>query len=350
MADGSIPQVVLPSQSEPVIDRYRRWAPSWWAFIRPLLLRTNDNTVKLAAQASNIDTINAAITLEQSVRADADGALADQITTLTSAYQDADTALNASFTASISSEASTRASADGALSTRIDSVEADYQGADFTLQSNIDNEASTRASADGALSTQINTVETNYQTADTTLAASISSEQTARVAADGVNASDIATVSTTVAGHTTDITTNTTSIGGLQGKWGVTINADKRVTGIELNSGADNTSTFAVMADKFIIVLPTDDTETIQAFIAGLVNGVATVGINGDLVVDQTITADKITTMTLSAIVADLGTITAGLIKDTANTYNIDIPNGIFKSTDNKAVLDLKNKTLVFQP
>jgi len=352
MADGStpVPQIALPSQSEPIIDRYRRWTPNWWKWIKPLLEVTNDNSKKLAAQATNIDTINAAIEQEQTVRADEDAALASQIDTISANYQSADDLLEASFTSQIQSEQTARASADGALTTRIDNIESDYQAADFTLQSNISSEATARASADGGLSDRIDTVETNYQTADSTLNAAITSEASARVAGDGVNATNISTVTSQVNDLTTTVTEQTISINGVQAKWGVNVNNNGRVTGLELNSGLDNLTTFAILADHFVIVHPTANGTTIQAFIAGLVNGIASVGINGNLIVDDTITADKIVATTLSAITANLGTVTAGLIQNPAGTLKFDLPNMRLYRTDGKFDLNASANTFVMKP
>lgn len=121
-----------------------------------------------------------------------------------------------------------------------------------------------------------------------------------------------------------------TEVDTLNGQWGITVNADNRVTAaIRLDGGATTTS-FAVLADKFIVVHPAANATTIQAFIVGLVNGVSTVGVNGNLIVDGTILARHIDVASLSAITADVGTVTAGVLQ----------------SADGKFVIDLTNKTL----
>ena len=117
------------------------------------------------------------------------------------------------------------------------------------------------------------------------------------------------------------------------GQWGVTVNVNNRVTAqIRLDGGA-TTSTFAVLADKFIVVHPSVNGTTIQAFIVGLVNGVSTVGINGNLVVDDTILARHIDVSTLSAIVANIGTITAGKLQ----------------RADGEMIGDLDNKQIIIE-
>jgi hypothetical protein len=72
-------------------------------------------------------------------------------------------------------------------------------------------------------------------------------------------------------------------------------------------------------------VHPTADGTTITAFVVGLVGGIPTVGINGNLVVDDTILARHIDVSSLSAITADIGTITAGVLQSTDGLMVIDL-------------------------
>ncbi len=139
--------------------------------------------------------------------------------------------------------------------------------------------------------------------------------------------SGLETLTTSVA---TQFTTVTTTLDAVKAQWGVTVNVNGRITGAVQLDGSPTESTFAVLADKFIIVHPTVDGTTIQAFVTGLVDGVPTVGVNGNLLVDGTILARSLDVDTLSAITADIGTCTAGVIR----------------SSDSKFVIDLNNKTI----
>ncbi|QYW02286.1 hydrolase [Stenotrophomonas phage Philippe] len=101
--------------------------------------------------------------------------------------------------------------------------------------------------------------------------------------------------------------------------WSIRINAgdpaNPVIAGIALSSTPEG-SDFVVQADRFAMVLPsTQYGERRYPFIAGVVAGVPTVGINGDLVVDQTITANKIRTQTLSAISVNAGNIAGGTFR-----------------------------------
>lgn len=121
------------------------------------------------------------------------------------------------------------------------------------------------------------------------------------------------------------------TIDNIAGKWSLSINDNGRVTGaITLDGSVPALSTFAVLADKFIVVHPSVDGTTIQAFIVGLVDGVSTVGVNGNLIVDGTILARHIDVGTLSAIAADIGTVTAGRIESADGNSYWDLDSGEF--------------------
>lgn len=116
----------------------------------------------------------------------------------------------------------------------------------------------------------------------------------------------------------------------INGRWGVAISENGRVTGAILLDGSQTTSTFAVLADKFIVVHPSVNGTTLQAFVVGNVNGVTTVGINGNLIVDGTILARHLGVASLSAITANMGTVTAGIIRSTSGNSYWNLTTGEF--------------------
>ena len=146
-------------------------------------------------------------------------------------------------------------------------------------------------------------------------------------------ATRVETVATTVNDVTTTVTEISESVNGIEGRWGVGIDVNGKVIGLVRLDGGATGSTFTVLADKFIVRHPTTTTD-IQAFIVGMVNGISTVGINGNLVVDDTILARHIDVSSLSSITADVGTVTAGVVR----------------SSDSKFVIDLNNKTIDIVP
>lgn len=212
-------------------------------------------------------------------------------------------------------------------------------------------EQQTRITQDSVLSTRIDTVQASLATTN----AAVTTETTARVNGDNALASQITTVQSQANGNTASIQTLTSSVNGINAQWGVAISQNGQVTGlVRLDSGATG-STFAVVADKFIIAHPTASGTTITPFVVSLVNGVSTVGINGTLVVDGSIvarhiaassidatkivsasittdklaagvvTADKINVAALSSIAANIGTVTAGLLRSSDNKMRIDL-------------------------
>jgi hypothetical protein len=110
----------------------------------------------------------------------------------------------------------------------------------------------------------------------------------------------------------------------LEGTWMLSINSNNRVTGYIKLDGSEVSTTFAVMADKLIVVHPSSNGTTIQAFIVGLVNGVSTVGINGNLVVDKTILARHIEAESIASISAILGSVTTARIQSPDGRLDIN--------------------------
>ena len=102
-------------------------------------------------------------------------------------------------------------------------------------------------------------------------------------------------------GIVTQIQVTNEVIDGVQGKYSVKIDDNGHVTGYGLISEAndgDPVSTFIVSVDKFLVAFP--GSTPVIPFIIGQVDGVSTVGINGQLVVDGTISGRKITTGRIS--------------------------------------------------
>jgi hypothetical protein len=209
----------IPSQQDPVIDRYRRFTTRWWQFLLPLLRKVNDNSVALQAVSEDLTSATAAITTEQTVRAAADTALASQITT----------------------------------------------------------------------------------------------------------------VSTTVDSNTASITTLQTSVDGIEARYAVIVNVNGNVVGAIRLDGTPVGSAFTVEADTFLVAQPgVSGGEARQIFGIGTVDGTALLGLRGDAIIDGSITARTLSVGTLSAITADLGTVTAGRIQSADGRSYWDLDTGEF--------------------
>lgn len=87
--------------------------------------------------------------------------------------------------------------------------------------------------------------------------ASVIQEASTRASADAATAATLTVIQTTLNGHTTSITQYATSINGINAKYGVTIDVDGKITGIQLIGGGGQ-SDFIVKADRFAIESGTD--------------------------------------------------------------------------------------------
>lgn len=178
--------------------------------------------------------------------------------------------------------------------------------------------------------------------------------------ADGDNAlaTQVNSLSTTVAGNTAEIEQAITSIDGIETRYTLTLNNNGEITGSVQADGTPAGSTFTVAMDKFQVSSVGATGGTVRpVFAISTVGGVARIAFRGDMFADGTIvarmiqagaiTADKIQANSLAAIAANLGTITAGLMRDAASTYYFDVTNGRIGTNDGSVLLDLKNKRFV---
>lgn len=310
---------------------------------------------------NDVATLEAAITSEATARADADSAEASARNTL-AARLDSDIA---DVEAYIISEQNARVSADEALTTSLNSLTATV--ADNTAA--ILTEATTRANADSALSSTITTVSAAankqrtyrqpnqpttevftgdiwFDTDDNNKAyrfngttweltddlriaaaqAAIQTEAIARANGDSANASLITTVQSSLNSQIASVQqyaeTTADALGDVEAKWGVRVQSNGRVSGVELNSGGQSYSSFTVLADVFNVYHPTDGVPR-QVFGIGTVNGVTRVGISGSLIVDGSIVADKVRSGTLSGVAIEI-----------TNVMNTDAAAGYLRLTN----------------
>lgn len=140
---------------------------------------------------------------------------------------------------------------------------------------------------------------------DTTVAQGISIANTITLVS-GLE-TDLGTVETDVAGLDSDIAAIGGDIGAIHARWGVSINGNNQVIGLVQLDGGASGSQFSVVADKFVVAHPAAPGTTITAFVVGMVDGVSTVGINGNVLVDGSILARHISVSSLDAISASFG-------------------------------------------
>lgn len=223
--------------------------------------QANDRTLQ-----SNVAIANATL----SAHADAIAAEASSRTALV--------AVVASNAAAITSESVARANADSAMASTISTLSATVSGHTASISS----EASTRASVDSALSSSITSISARLDTGD--------------YAAVAVSASASAS-----------------AITGLQAQYVIKVDTGGHVSGIQLASGSGYSS-IIFLADRVGFVQPDGSGTPKQVLVLGAVNGITTLGLDGNMVVDGSIVARTIAAGAITATQIAANTITAAKI------------------------------------
>jgi hypothetical protein len=240
-----------------------------------------------ASVDTDIATANAAITQEQTTRASEIEAVALMVTTLDSSLTTDISDANAL----ISSEAGTRANAVEAVAGQVTQLETDFQTDLTSTQALVTQEASTRSAENLALAQTVSQLSADLTTTENSINASLSNQDTVLVTLDSAvataqqtlvanydtlsagitseaqaRASETSALSGTITSHTTqlgDMSTTVTqtaeSVDGIEGEYGVKIDANGRVAGFGLINGP-GVSAFDIVADKFSIANPDSPT------------------------------------------------------------------------------------------
>ena len=208
----------------------------------------------------------ASVSALQVVVASDEAAFAAYQLTVTSQFDDVNTA--------ITNEATTRATQDTAIANTVSSLTT-------TVNANtaaISTEQTARTTADTSLTNSISSLTTTVTNNYNTLNAAITNESSVRSTQDTAFTNSLATLTATVNGHTASITTAQTAIatidGHLTASWGVTLDVNNHVTGIRLLSDG-TTGLFSINADVLI-----DGSLTAQKIQAGAINA-SKIAVNG---------------------------------------------------------------------
>jgi sulfur carrier protein ThiS len=127
------------------------------------------------------------------------------------------------------------------------------------------------------------------------------------------------------------VTTQSTAIAniqtGLQASYTVKLTAGDRFSGFQLVQTDGTTgsiaSEFKIAADKFLIFAPGYTDQAV--FGVGTRNGVARVTMRGDFIADGSVNANQINVLNLSALSANMGTVTAGVIQSSNGKMVINL-------------------------
>lgn len=185
--------------------------------------------------------------------------------------------------------------------------------------------------------------------------ANVTALTTAVATGDSALASQINSLSSTVAGNTASIQILTQSVDGYSTRFAVMMSAQNEVIGFISLDGDVQGSSFTVAADYFKVAkIGTTGGTAVPVFSIQTVGGVPKLALRGDMYADGSIiarhiaagsiTADKISVTSLSALAANLGTVTAGLIQNPAATLKFDLPSMRLYRTDGTMELNFNSK------
>jgi predicted phage tail protein len=173
-----------------------------------------------------------------------------------------------------------------------------------------------------AFASQIETISAQLGNA----LAAIVTETTARTNADNALAAVDQTLTTALNGNIAQVNILAASIDGIEGRFGVAINTNGQVVGLIQLDGSAAGSNFTVVADKFQVAQPDAAGGTpVPVFTIANVGGTNKLVLRGDMIADGTITTAKLVASALSAITANLGTITAGILQSADGKFVINL-------------------------
>ena len=175
--------------------------------------------------------------------ADKDQATASRITSIDTAYKQADSTL----TTQIESEITARTDADNSLASRINTLQSDYNG----NKASVAGQLKTLSDKDNATASQISRL--NSQMADKASSADLQSVQQTLTTADSSLSQRINTLQSSVSGQTASIRNVERSVNGVRAIKAVTVDNNGFISGYGLMSDLQNgrvTSRFGINADQ----------------------------------------------------------------------------------------------------
>lgn len=265
----------------------------------PFILGIDDAQTTADEAAAGVLTTSAALTVEQTTRANADTALAARATTLEATVNNVTTGVSAT-AARLTTEETARATADTALASRSTALEATVNNPTTGVSATaarLTTEESARATADSALASRATALEATVNSAtdgNVALKARISTEESVRATADSANATSISNLSTTVGANTASISTIQTSVNGLSVRYGVSLDVNGFVTGFVQNNNGTS-GTFDILANAFRVAIPGSTPKTVFSITGSNIEINNNVSINGSLVVSGTVNTTQLT-------------------------------------------------------
>lgn len=291
-----VPQIIpdLPRVGPQLIEvpgmlEYDQRLQKWWDKFREASVGTQveqGKTMRKLVETSTVGltTLEARLTLEETVRASADSALASRATALETTLDTPTTGL----VARVAVIESSYVDASGAYAQALSAISAEMTGPGGSIYATIDAESTARVSADTALAVRATNLEASVDTPTTGLLSRVSVIEGAYVDAAGAYAQATSAISAELSGPFGTIYSTVQSEssvraladGFLEGKYTLKVMAGDVVTGMNITSssgGGTDISEISFLASSFKIYNGTSSIAPFQV-VSGQVR------ITGDLV------------------------------------------------------------------
>jgi hypothetical protein len=161
-------------------------------------------------------------------------------------------------------------------------------------------------------------------------ASAVTALTTRVTAAEGTitsQATSLTNLTATVNGHTASISTNASAIASLDGTvkatWRLNVDANGRTAGMILDNNG-TTSSLVMLVDKFAVAQPGAGGTVKYPFTIGNIDGVSSIGIDGNMYIDGSIKARSLDVEQLSATISKLNYVYAGQISINGNMAGND--------------------------
>ncbi len=260
---------------------------------------------------------------------------------------DADGSATAAATAAASSSVSASNSAASAATATtqagIAATSSNAAGSSATAASNSASSAATSAGVASTAASAANTSKLSADTAASSASVSSGSAATSASSASGSAAAAAASYNATVAATgslTAQVVNLQTAVAGPDGlsaqnvfKVSATRTDGKKVyaaIGLAATAAGDAGESQILLDASKLLFVPNSDLNADPAnlMVLGLVDGVATLIVPAARIGDASIAAGKLSVPQLSAISANVGTLTAGLIRNASDSYRLDVTAG----------------------
>lgn len=182
--------------------------------------------------------------------------------------------------------------------------------------------------ADAALASDILTVSTGLGAANSQIVLNATAISTLNTAFSSYQT----TVTATFGSVNSSIATNSTAIATLNGyaaaQYSVTLDVNGYATGFNLLNGGSGISAAIFISDKFQVAFPSLGYGPTPVFTIANVGGIAKLALRGDMIVDGSITTQKMTVGDLTSISNHFGTATVdGYIQGSSGKMVLDFTN-----------------------